>query len=203
MIKTHLKKYIIILTIIFLGIIILSLIKNNYQTTYTYTATSTSSIKKEIKESTSINSDEKKEIKEPTSINSDNKIEQLRLLINNTHIVVELATTSAQIIKGLSGRLSLEPDHGMLFIFSQPSIYRFWMPDMHFPLDMIWINNNKVVDISHNVSNDFDPVNPTYYKPKEPAQYVLEVNANFSKKNNIKIGDIVKFENILVKQIQQ
>ena len=52
---------------------------------------------------------------------------------------VKLATTTAAIEKGLSDRLSLNPDSGMLFIFAKPAIYRFWMPDMHFPLNMIWI----------------------------------------------------------------
>ncbi|MDZ4285370.1 MAG: DUF192 domain-containing protein, partial [Candidatus Sungbacteria bacterium] len=52
--------------------------------------------------------------------------------IDGTTIAVELATTSAAVAKGLSGRASLEQDRGMLFIFSRPDRYRFWMPNMHF-----------------------------------------------------------------------
>lgn len=120
------------------------------------------------------------------------------VLINNTIIAVDLARTNAQVQRGLSGRPSLDPQSGMLFIFSKPSIYSFWMPDMNFPLDLIWISNDIIVDISHNVTNVFDRAHPVYYKPKEPAQYVLEVNANFSINHNIKIGDTVIFKNILL-----
>lgn len=119
-----------------------------------------------------------------------------KVIIGSIEISVDLARTTAQINKGLSGRSTLASNAGMLFMFSKASIYRFWMPDMHFPLDFIWINNGRVVDITPNVPNDFDPMNPKYYRPKSPAQYVLEVNANFCKKNGIKIGDKVSFENI-------
>lgn len=113
--------------------------------------------------------------------------------IGATKIPVELATTNAARQKGLSGRNSFAADRGMLFIFDHPDLYRFWMPDMHFPLDMIWIQNGKVVDISENVSNAFDPAHPRFYTPSSPAQYVLEVNAGFAKKHAIKIGDTIRF----------
>ena len=116
--------------------------------------------------------------------------------INEVNIPVELATTSAAVQKGLSGRLSLDSDKGMLFVFSRPAIYRFWMPDMHFPLDIIWIKNGIIVDISQNIPNIFDPKNPKFYTPSSPAQYVLEINADFSKNKGIKIGDSVIFKNI-------
>lgn len=108
-----------------------------------------------------------------------------------TKIPVELATTGVAQQKGLSGRNSLDADSGMLFIFARPDTYRFWMPDMHFPLDMIWIQNGKVVDITENVSNQFDPANPRFYTPSSPAQYVLEVNAGFAKRHGIRVGDTV------------
>ncbi len=122
------------------------------------------------------------------------------VIIGYTHIFVELATNTVAVQKGLSGRTSLGDNNGMLFIFSKADIYHFWMPDMHFPLDMIWINNGKIVDISANVTNIFDPSAPVFYKPKVPAQYVLEVNANFSTNHGIHIGDAVQFKNIPIKK---
>ncbi len=116
--------------------------------------------------------------------------------INGVEIPVEIATSSADVQRGLSGRLSLDMKSGILFIFERASIYRFWMPDMHFPIDIIWINNGKVVDISKNVSNEFDAKNPRFYMPSRPAMYVLEVNAGFSDRENISIGDLVTLENI-------
>ncbi|MDP3965468.1 MAG: DUF192 domain-containing protein [bacterium] len=113
--------------------------------------------------------------------------------IGQTVIAVELATTTEAVQKGLSGRASLGSQSGMLFIFSKPDIYRFWMPDMHFPLDIIWVNDGTVVDISENVSNEFDPRAPRFYAPSKPVRYVLEVNAGFAADKNIQIGDPVVF----------
>lgn len=116
--------------------------------------------------------------------------------INKLEIPVEVVRTSAEVQKGLSGRTSLDKKSGMLFVFTEADFYRFWMPDMYFPIDIIWINNTKVVDISRNVPIDFDPVKPKFYLPSKKANYVLEVNAEFSRKNNIKIGDDVFLNNV-------
>ncbi|MBI2466143.1 MAG: DUF192 domain-containing protein [Candidatus Sungbacteria bacterium] len=113
--------------------------------------------------------------------------------INNVKILVEVAKTEAEVQKGLSGRKSLDANRGMLFIFPQPDYYRFWMPNMHFPIDIIWINENRVVGISQNVPNEFDPKNPKFYTPPRPADQVLEVNVGFAQKKNIKVGDDVIF----------
>jgi len=85
----------------------------------------------------------------------------------------------------------------MLFLFAVPGIYRFWMPDMNFPLDIVWIDSNKkVIGISADVSNEFDPANPKFYTPPAPAQYVLEVNAGFASRKNLAVGASVEFTDI-------
>lgn len=137
------------------------------------------------------------------------------VIINGTSITVELATTSDTIKKGLSGQPSLDPGSGMLFIFPKPAPYRFWMLNMHFPIDIIWINNNEVVAINANVSAVFDANiswrhsflgwllrrrRPIFYSSVRPAQYVLEVNAGFSAKYGIIPSNTVVFENISTSQ---
>jgi uncharacterized membrane protein (UPF0127 family) len=84
----------------------------------------------------------------------------------------------------------------MLFIFPNEEKHFFWMKDMLFPIDIIWINNAKeIVYIDENTSipetNTPDYNLPLFSSPK-PVSYVLEVNAGFSEKNNIKIGDKVE-----------
>lgn len=116
--------------------------------------------------------------------------------ISGISIPVEVMRTDEEIRKGLSGKPFLDSKSGMLFVFSKPAIYQFWMPDMHFPIDIIWINNGKVVDIDTDVSNDFDSAHPIYYRPEVPAQYVLEVNAGFAKRSNITIGKTIVFNSI-------
>lgn len=111
--------------------------------------------------------------------------------ISSTTIPVEIATSTPAVQKGLSGRPSLNPEVGMLFVFSRPDNYRFWMPDMHFPIDIIWIDSNKVVDMDENVSPEFDPLHPRFYMPSKPVQYVLELNAGFVQTRRIKKGDRV------------
>jgi uncharacterized membrane protein (UPF0127 family) len=118
------------------------------------------------------------------------------LHIGSINIPVEIAKTEAAREKGLSSRPSLDKNKGMLFIFSKSDFHQFWMRDMNFPIDIIWINDGKVVGITPNVSNDFDSVGPQVYSPPQPAQYVLEVNAGFSAEKNIEIGDFVTFGDI-------
>lgn len=116
--------------------------------------------------------------------------------IADISIPVELATTSEAIVKGLSGRTSLDHDKGLLFIFGAPARYRFWMPDMNFPIDILWLGEDKVVDITQEVSNNFDPLNPIFYRPAQPVRYVLEVNAGFAESHKLKIGDSVGYLNL-------
>lgn len=113
--------------------------------------------------------------------------------INKLKIPVEVARTPAEAQQGLSGRESLAADKGMLFIFNKPDYYRFWMPNMNFPIDIIWISQNTIAGIHKNVSNQFDPANPKFYTPPQPVNKVLEVNAGFAQKNNLKVGDPFNF----------
>ena len=116
--------------------------------------------------------------------------------IADVSIPVELATSTEAVTRGLSGRSSLDEDKGMLFIFDLPYQYRFWMPEMNFSLDMIWIENDRIADITENASKDFDPLAPVFYQPGVPVRYVLEVNAGFVQRHNLQIGDQVTLINI-------
>ncbi len=127
---------------------------------------------------------------------SNQDISMPSVQIGGTKIFVDVATSTVAIQIGLSGRISLDTDRGMIFVFSKPDKYRFWMPDMHFPIDIIWIDSDKVVGITKNASNEFDPANPIFYTPPTPAQYVLEVNAGFAENRNINVGDRVILNNI-------
>lgn len=109
--------------------------------------------------------------------------------INDLAISVEIADSPDEWNRGLSGRAALPHDRGMLFIFPKPGIYPFWMPNMHFPIDIIWIGQDlRIVDITMNVPPDSYPQR---FSPRSPAQYVLEVHAGFAAHHNIKVGDSV------------
>lgn len=110
-----------------------------------------------------------------------------------------LAKTDSEKQKGLSGRNNLASDSGMLFIFKDKDIYPFWMRDMKFPIDIIWIDDNKVVDFIENAPaapSGQSPANLVIYKPDAKANYVLEINAQEISKNKIKVGDNVELKGV-------
>lgn len=117
--------------------------------------------------------------------------ERAYVTIGNTVVAVELAETPAERTMGLSGRPFLSEGEGMLFMFDHPDRYGFWMPDMHFAIDIVWIGPDwRIVDISPNVSPDSYP---NVFQPMTPAQYVLEVPNGFAGRYGWKVGDKVEF----------
>ena len=116
-----------------------------------------------------------------------------RILVGNILLVVEIAKTSADQQKGLSGRTSLPSDHGMLFVFDHEDYYGFWMIDMKFPLDIIWFNSTRqAVFIEQNLP-PCTPQNCPVFTPNVKAMYVLEVNAGFVLAHQIALGTTFTF----------
>lgn len=113
--------------------------------------------------------------------------------INNRTFVVDVAKTDEQKAKGLSVYNKLPLEKGMIFVFNTDDYYAFWMKDMKFPIDIIYIRKNKIVDIFKNVAppksrSETLPI----IKPEKTADMVLEINAGLCQKYNFKIGDSVK-----------
>lgn len=129
-----------------------------------------------------------------TSITANNKIKVKNLYINNNIFITEIADTDEKRSLGLSGRKYLKSDHGMLFIMPNSGLHQFWMKDMNFPLDFLWINKNKIVDLSENIPYpSIGSINIPIISPKYPSDKVLELNSGSIKLFNIKIGDSVKY----------
>lgn len=117
---------------------------------------------------------------------------EAQIYFSDKVIYAEIADTPYKKELGLSFRDSLDENKGMLFIFDEPTITFFWMKDMHISLDIIWIMDNKIVDIDKNVPTpkaDTPLIQLPKYSPSEKVNYVLEVNAGFADKNNIETGD--------------
>jgi len=94
--------------------------------------------------------------------------------------------------KGLSGRESLSPKSGMLFVFDSSSEKNcFWMKDMKFAIDMVWIDDQKnVVTVTQNVGPD---TYPSVFCPEVSVKYGLEINAFSAEKYGIKTGEKLSF----------
>jgi uncharacterized protein len=104
---------------------------------------------------------------------------------------LELATDLSSRTKGLSDRPSLPEESGMLFIFNNPGNYGFWMKDMNFSIDIIWISNSTVVGYEKNVEPEGNFPSQTYFPPV-PVTEVLEINAGLVDRLGIEVGDVVK-----------
>ena len=114
------------------------------------------------------------------------------------NIKVELALTPEDQAQGLSNRSELLENEGILFVFEHPGKYPFWMKDMNFALDIIWLSDDlHVVYIKKNaLPESYLPAGkagPETFTPSQNAKYVLEVLAGFSEKNNLKVGDKMEF----------
>lgn len=111
--------------------------------------------------------------------------------IGDLEIPIEVAKTDSEKQKGLSNRTKLADNSGMLFVFNKNSKPVFWMKDTKIPLDIIWISNGKIVGINKNVPTEIGKSDTelTRYPSPQSIDYVLEVNAGFSDKNQITVGE--------------
>lgn len=123
--------------------------------------------------------------------------------IGSATFSVELATTTFAQARGLSYRASLGANDGMLFVFSRPGIQNFWMRDMNFPLDMIWIGPSPAAGGGEQVLGFVQDAAPQpgaalwnlkVYSSPDGTDKVLEVNAGTVAKDDIHIGDAVQVQ---------
>ena len=122
------------------------------------------------------------------------------MLVNDTEVDIKYANSKSERANGLSNVETLPATSGLLFIFEEAQTQpAFWMKDMNFPIDIIWISKGIIVQIDAAVPVPA-PNTPDeeliVYKAAQPVDYVLEVNANFSQENNIKVGDPVTLPNV-------
>lgn len=123
--------------------------------------------------------------------NSRNKIN--RFCFQNHCFEIEIADTSEKRARGLSFRQSLAGNRGMLFVFASKGRHSFWMKDMLFPLDIIWLDENyQAVFIKEN-AQPCQGECPSLVPDKE-AKYVLEINAGGVKKIELELNDRWFFE---------
>jgi len=104
----------------------------------------------------------------------------------------ELAKTPEEQAQGLMFRESLPPRHGMLFLFPEPGVHKFWMKNTMIPLDMIWLDREgRVVFVSADTPPcKADPC-PSY-GPDAPASTVLEIAGGMAAKEGVKAGTLLK-----------
>lgn len=103
-----------------------------------------------------------------------------------------LADNQFEAKRGLSG---IEDPTSMLFVFGYKTIISFWMKDMLFPIDIIWLDGNTVIGFEESLQPENPPT--TLYQPKTPIDSALEVPAGFVEERKIAVGNQldIKFAN--------
>jgi uncharacterized protein len=114
--------------------------------------------------------------------------------IGSKNLLVEVADTPTTRAQGLAYRNKLPDNTGMLFDFTNTKNRRpnFWMKDMKFNIDIIWINNGKIIGITKNIPAPKNDSNFPSYSPPGDITHVLEVPSGWADQNNIQINDTVK-----------
>jgi len=114
---------------------------------------------------------------------------------NRETIYLEIADDGSERSLGLSGRDKLATDGGMIFRLPHPQIPTFWMSGVKFPLDIIWIRDKVVIDLTPNIPapKDSDETKLQFYQPREPVDEVIELNAGMVEKLGITIGDRLNY----------
>ena len=112
-----------------------------------------------------------------------------KVVINNNVFSTVFSGTEEKRVLGLSNHTFLGRDEGMLFIFEEPGIHPFWMKDMDFAIDILWIDQNK--RIIHIVSEIAPETFPETFVSQEKALYVLEIMSGEAERRKIHVGDAV------------
>ena len=108
-------------------------------------------------------------------------------------ISVEVADTIEKRSLGLGKRSGLENGWGMLFVFEKSKRHRFWMKDMQFPLDIIWLDNHRIVHILRNVQPAKSENNLPVMIPPVAGNFVLEIDAGYADKLKLQVGQHLKY----------
>ncbi len=106
--------------------------------------------------------------------------------IGEVEVQASIADSPEERQLGLSGTTMLPSDVVKLFVFDAENKWSFWMKDMLYSIDIIWINSDaEVVTIKESVAPETFPES---FTPTDPAKYVIETVAGFSREHGIVPG---------------
>lgn len=111
-----------------------------------------------------------------------------RVVVGGIRYDIEVADTEEERSRGLGGRASVCRHCALLFVFPEKGRWAFWMKEMRFPIDIIWIAGDTVVDIERNIPSSSTAV----FRPDAESDRVLEVNGNGA--DGLLTGDKVRYE---------
>lgn len=124
----------------------------------------------------------------------------VKIVLKDQTFVLEIADTPAKQRQGLSGRASLASDHGMLFVYPEEKILTFWMKDMKFDVDVLWIAGDKIVAWEKNMAAPLPDVTDSQllqYTSAFPADKALELSSGSIDRLGLKLGDSIDLAGVI------
>ncbi|HKI09256.1 MAG TPA: DUF192 domain-containing protein [Nitrososphaeraceae archaeon] len=126
---------------------------------------------------------------------TDSRYLKAKVTVKDFELNADVPITSELMSKGLAVKNQLKENEAMLFIFEESAKHSFWMKDMKFPIDIIWLDSaSKIVHIERNLQPCASVFICTSYSPSVDSQYVLETVAGFAQRHNVNMGSDIDFE---------
>jgi uncharacterized protein len=116
-----------------------------------------------------------------------NPLPTVPLSINGHKITAEVAATPDQRATGLMHRFSLQPDHGMIFVFERPEPQGFWMRNTFIPLSIAFVaTDGRIINV-----DEMAPHDESTHMSRGPALYAIEMRKGWFTERGIRAGDTV------------
>lgn len=124
----------------------------------------------------------------PSDLLASEAIPVITLSINQYKVAAEVVATPEQRANGLMNRFSLQPDHGMVFVFDRPQPLGFWMKNTYVPLSIAFIDaSGKIVNIE-----EMKPLDEATVWSRGPSLYALEMRQGWFAAKGVGPGDTVR-----------
>ncbi len=118
--------------------------------------------------------------------------DKAEIKLDSHRLIVNLAVDVLARTRGLSGVGFLGPDQGMLFVYPQKKMRRFWMAGTKMALDVIWIRDGVVIGLEPNLPPPLPGQSPVVVASPQPVDMVLEVGAGWAARHGIEIGAVLE-----------
>ena len=109
-------------------------------------------------------------------------------------IPVEISDTPEKRSLGLGKRDKLEKGWGMLFVFEKRIPHSFWMKNMRFPIDIIWLDNQRIVELAENVTPPQVGESPKVKEPRLPSNFVLQIESGRARALGLNVGQKLSYQ---------
>jgi uncharacterized protein len=129
------------------------------------------------------------------SLSNGTKYLKAKVMVKGFELNTDVPVTNELMAKGLAVKNQLKENEAMLFVFEDPAKHSFWMKDMKFPIDIIWLDSDgKVTHIEQNLQPCVSAFICPDYTPDLDSQYVLETVPGFTQRHNISAGNSIELE---------